>query len=168
MGTIIKNKLTPKELGDSKSILGAPADQKKILLGTVFGIATGVSRKTVPDPTTETGQKEFEGLSGEFEGVPADPSRDTVQSGTLYLPVIHQQIAGMFKREKDAPSSIRFACEVYSMRDTNKAGYTVVAEAITPLAEADPLGELKKAVADHRAKVKELPKAATVAASGRK
>lgn len=139
----IRNKIVLKEIGNPKAVLANNDPKAKHVLGTVFGIATGVKR--VPNKADPT--KYDESLSGDFETLPADKEFDAVRSGKLFLPEgLHNMIASKLQGE-NASASVQFAMEVATIKSTNAAGYTWSFTPRFETAEADPLAKIREQIA---------------------
>lgn len=136
---VIKNKLVIKDLGDPKGVHKKDGDNAQIVLGTLFGICTGVGSKTDQrDPT-----KVFHFLKGDFEGVPSEKDADRTRSGVLYLPDgMHNLIASQFAGD-NAPDKLQFALEVIVKKAKNPAGYEFGFNPKIKASEADPLEALR-------------------------
>lgn len=166
--TELVGKLTAKTLGWDRTALGAATKDTSVAqkLATIVGIVSGL-RQTV---NNETGDIQT-GLKGNFRGVstlnlfvPAkDPKTgndivkdgkpvmtDTgkaieVRSGVCYLPGgIQDMIEGELARvrEHDPKATVSFGIDLFSLRDSNKAGYTFKAETLVEAQERDPLDML--------------------------
>lgn len=136
MGTMLKNKVVLKDVGNPKAVTMLPDGQTKLLLGTIIGIASGtVERKAADGLTT------FTGLKGSFEAVPANADNDTVQGGVCFLPESFQgPIEDMLADDAD---SVKFAFEVYAVKADNPQGYSWAMQPLTEAAQNDPLAELR-------------------------
>jgi hypothetical protein len=161
-------KLTAKSIGWNRAALGAATEHntQPIKIGTIVGIVNGL-KQTVNDETgdVQTGLKgNFRGLSTKNEQVDtgktdankapiftdkldADgkPVPIVVTSGVCYLPGgIQEMIEGAYAqaREKDAKATVQFAIDLYTVKDTNKAGYTFRATTLVEAKSADPLDML--------------------------
>lgn len=138
----IKNKVTVKDLGEPKKVLGLDGDKARHVLGTIVGIATNVQRRTNRnDPT-----RMDEALVGDFKAIPAKITDEfqPISSGVCYLPSgAFNKIASILEGE-NAPKSVRFVMEVATVKDKNAAGYTY--SLVPKLAEAgeNPLDALLK------------------------
>lgn len=141
MAVTIKSKLVFKDLGEPAAVKLLPEGQTKILLGTIVGIADGIKVSKGADGITE-----FRGLKGTFEGVPADPKRDTVKSGVAFLGDAFQADIIALLDEKDGPESVSFAYEVWVVKAPNAAGYSWALAPKMPAAANDPLSEMRKLV----------------------
>jgi hypothetical protein len=130
MATVTRSKLAAKDMGDPKTTLGT---KDKAVLGTIIGYATDVSRRKDP-----SGEKEFLGLAGSFEAIPADPKMDTVQSGICYLPggMDGPMIAALQETDdkgKRKNPSVEFAIEISVIKAKNPQGYSWEARPVVPV-----------------------------------
>lgn len=117
-----RGKLTLADIGAPALILAQPPDQPTFFLGTLIGIASGFLERSSADKT-ET----FEGLTGQFRSVPANPVLDELESGILWIPTaFHNLIADKLRdaKTKDPAATISFAFEVTTVRAKNPAGYS--------------------------------------------
>jgi hypothetical protein len=151
MGVTIQSKLSIQSLCNAKKVIAnMPDNQDKTVVGTILGIAQSIVTRTSPD-----GTKTFEGISGQFEGVPTDPERDTVQSGICYLPdFVYPAIRELLLAENDkgerVNAQVTFGFEVALIRAKNPQGYSWQ---LTPLASPradDPLSKLRAELTANR------------------
>lgn len=141
MTTTIKSKLVFKDLGEPALVKALPEGQDKMLLGSIIGIADGIKLAKGPD-----GVSQFEGLKGTFEGVPADPKRDTVRSGVAFLGDAFQADILALLKDENGPETVSFAYEVWVVKAKNPAGYSWALAPKMPAAEADPLSSMRALV----------------------
>lgn len=146
MGIIQKNKLVLKDVasGNPKKIM-ALLDEKEnsVTVGTIIGIASGIKHGKQADGVTP-----IKGLSGNFEGTPADPEHDTVQSGVCYLPEAFMNPIFDILEDDEQGGPVQFAAEVILVRAENAAGYSW---ALRPAGDMhakqnDPLASLRSAL----------------------
>lgn len=133
MATVTRSKLAAKDMGDPKAALGT---KDKVLLGTILGYADQVSIRKDP-----TGEKSYKGLSGSFEGVSADKTRDTIQAGICYLPggmdaPIIAALEELDASGKRKTASVEFAVEIYVIKATNPQGYSWESKAAIPVTKS--------------------------------
>jgi hypothetical protein len=168
-----RTKLVLKDLGEPAIIKTLPENIRTVLLGTLGGIANGLVERKSPD-----GLEKFEGLAGSFRSIPADPERDELESGVLFIPdAFHNLIAAPLREmlSKDPNSNLRFVFEINVIRANNPAGYSwefkpkIEASAVNPLDELfTGLGGVK-VVSGKRILTIEAPaKPQAVAAAGAK
>lgn len=147
MATVTRNSLAIKNVGNGKLGAVLKNDGDKVLIGTVSGIASGIKRGKMPDGVTPT-----IGLTGDFEGMPADAAADTVRSGVCYLPeglqnpiiaALTDEVNSEGRVLREGAKSVMFAYEVYSVKAGNAAGFTWEFKSAMPIAENDPLAELR-------------------------
>lgn len=141
MGIQIKNKLVFKDLGNPKTVDFEKLGTDKFLLGTIVGIATATVTKKAAD-----GLSEFTGLKGNFEGIPADPTRDTIQSGVAFLGEAFQSpIEALLNGDEnnDPVESVKMAFELYVTKAANPQGYSWALKPLTEATPNDPLAELR-------------------------
>lgn len=156
-----RTKLSLGDLGEPALIKGQDEGVKSMVLGTLIGRATGFTERKSP----KDGQI-FEGLSGNFRSVPADPKREELESGVLFIPdAFHNIIADQLRPRKktdtnpdgDPNACIEFIFEITVIRAKNPAGYSwdfrpLMGEVKNPLDEL--FGRLqehqKAAIADQR------------------
>lgn len=139
--TVVKAKLQMKDLGPPKGVfkLSEEGDtDTAFLLGTCIGIASGIKNGIAPDA------KPYTGLKGTFEGVPADPKRDTVRSGVCYLPSGFQE--PIEAALADGNATVRFAFEVYTVRSSAPIGYSYKLKQLSAPSAVDPLSEFRSEI----------------------
>ena len=115
-----RGKLVLKDLGNPDAIKSQPDTVRRLVLGTLIGIADGFQERTNP----KDGEV-MEGLIGQFRSIPADPEADQLESGVLFIPdAFHNLIAATLRKAKetDANAKVNFAFEVASIRATNPQG----------------------------------------------
>ena len=144
-----RTKIVTKDLGDPSIIKLQPENVRKMMLGTIIGVVTGFCERGNPKDPSE----KFEGLVGSFRSIPADPTRDELESGVCFLPdAFHNMISTPFKSmvANDKNAQLRFAFEISAIRATNPQGYSweflpkIEAVGGNPLdALLEDLGELK-------------------------
>lgn len=152
-------KLTAKTLGWARPALQTATEHntQPVKLGTIVGIVSGLKQNV----NEETGDI-TSGLKGNFRGVSTkNVMKDTgnkdangapvfedtgepirVTSGVCYLPGgIQEMLEGALAKakEKDAKATISFGIDLYTVKDTNKAGYTFKAITRVETTESDPL-----------------------------
>jgi hypothetical protein len=117
-----RTKLVLKDLGEPSLIKAEAEGVSTLLLGTIIGTASGFVERKSAD-----GEEKFEGLAGQFRSIPADPKKDELESGVLFIPsAFHNMIAGALREQQraDANATISFGFEVSSIRAKNPAGYS--------------------------------------------
>jgi hypothetical protein len=117
-----RTKLVLKDLGEPSLIKAEAESVRTLLLGTIIGTATGFVERKSAD-----GEEKFEGLAGQFRSIPADPKRDELESGVLFIPdAFHKMIAVALRDQlkADPNATISFGFEVSSIRANNPAGYS--------------------------------------------
>lgn len=119
---VVKASVNVKSLGDPKKLaVNLPADGDVALLGTIFGIAQGMNKRTSQD-----GMSSSYGLVGSFAAIPADPKRSEVHSNICYLPdQVQSQILASLRaaQETDPNAQVRFAMEA-SVCKGGQSGFT--------------------------------------------
>lgn len=154
MSTVTRNSLTIKAFGNGKlgAVLANVGD--KVLIGSIAGIASGVKHGKLPDGVTPT-----IGITGDFEGVPAEAGKDTIRSGVCYLPeglmnpiiaALTDEVGPDGKVTKEGAKSVLFAYEIYSVKASNPAGFNWEFLSAMPVAENDPLAELRAKLAEKK------------------
>lgn len=147
MAKVQLTKLAIKNIGNPKAVTMLPEGTNQLLLGTIAGVATGVKKTKMPDGVTV-----LMGLSGTFEGTPADPKADVISSGVCYLPdafqgpiidLLSDVVNADGEVAKEGAHSAAFAYEVYSIKATNPQGYSYMLKSAIEASEADPLAELR-------------------------
>jgi hypothetical protein len=139
----------------------------KFIVGYIIGHSNGTVERSSPD-----GTQKFEGLSGNFIGIPAD-GREQIESGVLFIPdSFHNIIAdSLAKRQETTPNAtIDFAIEVAAVPAKNPAGYSWVLKSMAPPAETHPLDTGMKVFAEYMKKALPAPQAVpdAKAAGGKK
>lgn len=145
----IKAKVTIQDLCNAKKV-SAEFEEKKIsetVVGIIYGRADDIVVRAAPD-----GSKNFEGLRGIFEIVPADPAREPVQSAICYLPdFVFPQVRGMlYQRDASGADvrtdvkSVKFGFEVSLIAAKNPQGYSWKLNPKTPPTADDPVDVLRK------------------------
>lgn len=122
-----RGKLTLRDVGSPELVKTLTAEQihangGKYILGYLSGKATGFIKRTNPKDNVE-----MEGLAGSFWCMPADASREELESGILFIPdAFHNLVADALHQaqEKDEHASVEFAFEVSSIPAKNAAGYS--------------------------------------------
>lgn len=129
------SKLTVKQLGNPKR---ASVDNTDVVLGTIFGRATGMKVKV------DGAGNAHEAIVGTFEGRSAD-GKTIVRSAMLYLPGgLHESIVERIKEMNGAPAE--FAVEIKAMPAANPAGYSYGMRSLVPMtATSDPLAAIRAA-----------------------
>lgn len=129
------SKLTVKNLGNPKR---AAVDEKEVVLGTIFGRATGTKMKM------DGAGNAHEAIVGTFEGRSAD-GKNVTRAAMLYLPGgLHEGIVERLKAMNGAPAE--FAVEVKAVPAQNPAGYSYAMRSLVPLTVADdPLAAIRAA-----------------------
>ena len=115
-----RSKLVLKDLGNPDLIKTQPESVKRLVLGTLIGIADGFIERTNP----KDGEI-MEGLSGQFRSVPADEKDDELESGVLFIPdAFHNLIAATLRdmKKNDPNAKVNFAFEVAAIRASNPQG----------------------------------------------
>lgn len=148
-GTQMLTKLVLKNVGDPKKArANMPDNVNQVVLGTVYGIATSVKHGKMPDQLST-----YTCLKGNFEGIPADASRDIIRAGILFLPEsfqapIEEMLEGVGDGnggwEKEPVASVMLAYEVSVIRATNAQEYSWAVKPLTAPAESDPLMILRQ------------------------
>lgn len=117
-----RTKITLKDIGEPALVKTLPPAEHQYVLGTLIGIASKFVERNSPD-----GQDKFEGLGGTFRVIPADPQRDELESGILFIPdAFHNMIASVLRKgqDNDPNFEVKFAFEVSSVKANNAAGYS--------------------------------------------
>lgn len=145
---ILKAKLVPKDIDNPKKIAALKDDVQTFVLGQIFGIATEVVERLMPQPNGDT--VTFYGLGGQFKAIPADETRPIVQSGVMFLPSI-----GILEKIADAleagETDIKLAFEIAVRRASNPAGYEWVFSPLMDVEDpSDPLTILQTECAEHQ------------------
>jgi hypothetical protein len=129
---MVKN-MTPEQVAASISESGV----HRYVMGRLVGIARGfVERRSEKDGEI------FEGLSGMFRVVPADPAREELESGVLFIPdAFHNMVADALRplKAQDVNASVTFAFEISSIRAENPAGYSWDFKPLIENAAGNPL-----------------------------
>jgi hypothetical protein len=147
-------KITPANYAP-KRIHGLKEDQKELVLGSIVGNATGIFTGTNPVDGSV-----FKGLKGAFEYTDADPERDVLTSGKMFLPSGIDEMIFNAVEEADG-GSVQFAFEVSVFRADNPQGYSWKYKPLMKAAEVDPLSELRKLAAERRALALAAPEGET-------
>lgn len=140
-----RGKITLAALGDpgrvkTLSVEELAKSKGKYFLGTITGRATGFVTRT-DDKKQET----FEGLKGTFVALPADPERETIESGVLFIPdAFHNMVAEELRhaQKDDEDAVLEFSLEFYSIIAKNPAGYSWHAESAIKRKGKHPLADL--------------------------
>lgn len=144
--TVVKSKLVGKDIGNPKGATMLPNLGDRYLLGTLFGVASRITTRTMPNGDT------FEGLGGTFEGIPADSNIAVVRSGVLYLPTgvfetiaseVEKEVTGTDGKVTRETQDVRFGFKVYTEKATNAAGYSWAFEPLVAAGKADMLSSLR-------------------------
>lgn len=161
-----KSLLVAKDLDQPRKAATLENDGDEFVLGVILGRASGISTRT----DANTGEIN-ERLTGMFEGRPADPTRDIVQSGACFLPGgFHEMILEKMRPVKNAegeyetPPPIDFAVEVRTIKASNKAGYSYKLVPLIEATQSDPLSELRETIAHKLPKMLAAPKPAATPA----
>lgn len=139
MQTTLIKALTSKAMSP-KRILGMPEDVKRVVLGTVFGIAMDGRKQTLDNGD------ELRGLGGQFVFASEDEAAaKSVRAGIFWPPegFLNDILAIMEKPKSDRPDFVEFAFKFGVMRADNPAGYSYFAEPLVEAAESDPLSVLQ-------------------------
>jgi hypothetical protein len=115
-----RSKLVLKDLGNPDEIKSAPEAVRRLVLGTLVGIADGFIERTNP----KDGEI-MEGLTGQFRSIPANEASEELESGILFIPdAFHNLIAATLRSEKakDANAKVNFAFEIAAVRANNPQG----------------------------------------------
>lgn len=131
----------------------------KVIMGRIFGFATGVSKSTVED--RETGEeKTLKSLMGSFTAVPVDMSRPRVTSAKLGLPVhIMQGAIDILEANKGEGLIVEIGFDIGAEAAKNAAGYSWFGIPLTELAADDPLAALEAKLSGGKQAQIEPPKA---------
>jgi hypothetical protein len=138
--TSIVSKLTPAVMKFNPG--RAKVDDKKVLLGRVYGIASGVKQVKAGN-----GDVHF-ALTGDFRGVNSDTGIN-YRSGVLYLPAgIHDMLqaavdGGLDENGKPIYRDVKFGIDLFAAPAKNPIGYSYEATSVIKAVEADPLAELE-------------------------
>ncbi len=143
MGTVIKSKIVFKDLGIPALV--KDHDKNELLLGTIIGRADGIKESKAADQMTV-----FKGLKGTFEAVPADPAKDTIRSGVIFLGDAFQADILSLLETEGGPDSVDFAFEIYAVKATNAAGYSWAMKPLLKASEADPLANIRALMAQNK------------------
>jgi hypothetical protein len=156
--TAIKKKITSKDW-NPKRLLGQAETVRRLMLGRLLGVATGLTKAT-----SNTGEV-LEGVTGQFKYMDAlDDVAVPVYSGVLWFPsgfgldIIHAL-------KQDGADAIKFAFDVGVQRAENPAGYEWLFAPLVEPAKDNPLEQLESAVVNKPAMIEqqtsdapELPK----------
>jgi hypothetical protein len=115
-----RSKLVLKDLGNPDEIKSQNDTVKRLVLGTLVGIADGFIERTNP----KDGEI-MEGLIGQFRSIPAKADAEELESGILFIPdAFHNLIAATLRTEKskDPAAKVNFAFEVAAVRANNPQG----------------------------------------------
>jgi hypothetical protein len=115
-----RSKLVLKDLGNPDEIKSMSDTVRRLVLGTLIGIADGFIERTNP----KDGEI-MEGLTGQFRSIPAKEDAEELESGILFIPdAFHNLIAGTLRTEKakDANAKVNFAFEIAAVRAVNPQG----------------------------------------------
>jgi hypothetical protein len=115
-----RSKLVLKDLGNPDEIKSQPDTIRRLVLGTLVGIADGFIERTNP----KDGEI-MEGLIGQFRSIPAKEDGEELESGILFIPdAFHNLIAATLRGEKnkDPAAKVNFAFEVAAVRANNPQG----------------------------------------------
>lgn len=115
-----RSKLVLKDLGNPDEIKSQPENVRRMVLGTLIGIADGFIERTNP----KDGEI-MEGLIGQFRSIPALETAEELESGILFIPdAFHNLIAATLRQEKakDPAAKVNFAFEVAAVRANNPQG----------------------------------------------
>ncbi len=151
MANAVKSKIVPgKDLGEPSAVKLLQGDNAELMMGTVFGIVSGIIQRKMP-----TGEV-YEGLKGTFQAVPADPKRDTITSGVCYLPSgFYELIADPFKalQAEDETATLKFGFEVSAVKANNPAGYSWKYQPLVEPSKDDPLATFRAELSQAGAKL---------------
>jgi hypothetical protein len=152
-----RGKLTLKDIG-APDLVKTLTDQeytaagRKYVLGYLSGKASGFIKRTMPKDN-----QEFEGLAGSFWIMPADPQREELESGLLFIPdAFHNLIGDALRKAKstDENASVEFAFEVSSIKANNPAGYSWDFKPAIPFQGthvlSDTMSKVRKIAADRQ------------------
>jgi hypothetical protein len=151
-----RSKITLKDMGNPSMIKGMSAEQLaptkgRLVLGYLLGKASSFVERTQPN----TAEK-FEGLSGAFALMPADPEAEELESGVLFIPdAFHNLIAVKLRelQKTDPAAECEFVFEVAAIKAGNPQGYSWDFKPAKEFAGAHPLENLfadVKKIADMR------------------
>src|SRR5579859_3460345 len=123
----MRAKLALGDLGEPQIIKTLPPSEIKYTMGRLLVRASEFITRTSLDKT-----QEFEGLSGEFRMIPADPGREPLESTVLWLPeAFHNEIARELRKiyndqgeKRDPAGIVETAFEVSVIRAKNPQGYS--------------------------------------------
>lgn len=139
-GTIPK--ITPAAIKCFPEGAKAPeAAGKPVLQASIFGLATGVKKKEMPNGDT------FYPIVGNFEAINAKTG-EVYNSGQLYLPSgIHEMIASSFLVDDDKSDTVvQFAIDLFARVANNPRGYEWLAKSKVKASANDPLAALRNIV----------------------
>jgi len=168
---IQKTKLVLKDIVNPKKVAAnfPEGSTASVVGGSIMGLVSKVVRgmAKAKDGLTDV---ETVGLGGTFEGIPADPERDTVISGVCYLsaafqdPIIDilevQNNDGKWIRNPQWDGRpIQMVAQVHVTPATNPQGYSWALEPVGELTmQVDPLAELRAKLMKPAAAQIEKPK----------
>lgn len=143
MATMVKAKLSMRDLGNPKAVTGKPeGDNSPLYLGMIYGIARGV-RTRVDDKgeVDEALKGDFEGERAEALKVDGEPDVTHIRSGICYLPSgFHDQ---MVTAVKETEGGVSFKLRVLVRKATNPIGYEYAMQPVAAPEIADPLASLR-------------------------
>ncbi len=156
--TDLVGKLTLKTMGCNGAV--ATVTKEKTPLARIMGIA-----RNIKAATGQNGDPVF-GLTGQFEGTNIQDGK-VFNSAVCYLPggilelILDPLEAILNGDDKQAKvNGVAFALDIFAVPDTNKSGYTFVAERLGEQLQADPLAALKAQIGEiTMPKFPALPKA---------
>lgn len=100
----------------------------KLNMGRFIGIAVGFVERNAPD-----GNQKFEGLKGQFRIIPADHTKEELESGVCFFPdAYHNLLAGPLRAAigggngaaVDPNATVQFGFQVNAIPAKNPAGYS--------------------------------------------
>lgn len=148
----MKSKVVVKDLCNPKKVSSnMPESVSTVVVGTIYGTCNDINVRASAD-----GLKEFEGLKGTFEAVPADKAIEPTQSSICYLPEFAQPLVRDVVMALDADGNrvnkaVKFGFEVSIERATNPQGYSWALRPIAKPVADDPLDVLRQEFAPHLA-----------------
>lgn len=162
MAVAQRTKLSLRDLGEGAMIKTLPEDQMKYIIGTLYVMASKIIERKNPKAGGDGEPDTFEGLGGQFRMVPADPKREPLESGVLFIPdSFHNMISAAMKNAQgdDPNAEMLIAFEVASVRAKNPQGYTWQ---FTPMVERaeNPMDNFVAAIANSKQAQIAAPKSA--------
>lgn len=141
----IRGKIVPRNLGDPKAIAAQPDTVRKLYLGKIKGVITGLQMRRSADG------EPFEGFRGNFMAEPANPDADKIISDSLFVPAgPHGILASALANQNDLGLGVTFAFNVGVMRDTNPQGYTWYFESLFELTSQNIFQNIDRLITEQK------------------